>query len=118
MLSQPNRVSLPEILTTPAIAYMKKRLFHFSCDDQACKSLAKIISTYAHTAFPIGGSECAQATRESLLDMANRLAICNDESFALNPRQRPMLKSAINWYFSEVVTDQLQHDNLLNKLKR
>jgi len=95
---------------------MKKRQFNFSCTDNACEQLATVISTYAHAAFPVGGSACAQATRESLLDMASRIADCVDDSFAINTRQRPMLKSAITWYFTEVANDDLQRDALLQRI--
>ena len=96
---------------------MRKRQLHFNCTDHACEKLAEVLSTYAHAAFPIGGSECAQATRESLLDMANRMGNCIENTFAINARQRPMLKSAINWYFTEVESDNELRDDLLKRLK-
>ncbi len=97
---------------------MKKKQFQFPCDNDACSHLAKVLSTYVYAAFPIGGSECAQATRESLLDMAKRLADCKTDKFGINARQRPMLKSAINWYFSEVETDEARQNSLLEALMR
>lgn len=97
---------------------MKKRQLLFSCSHDACIKLASIISTYAHAAFPVGGSECAQATRESLLDMADRINNCRDDTVAINARQRPMLKSAINWYFADVETDDAQRNDLLERLQR
>ena len=96
---------------------MKKRQLHFICTNHACEKLAKVLSTYAHAAFPIGGSECAQATRESLLDMANRMDNCVENTFTINARQRPMLKSAINWYFTEVESNNELRDELLKRLK-
>ena len=97
---------------------MKKRMLSFSCIDNACENLATVIKYYAHAAFPVGGSECAQATRESLLDMAQRLDMTVEQSFALNRRQVPMLKSAITWYFSEVKQDDLLKERLLKQLQR
>ena len=97
---------------------MKKRQLHFICTNHACEKLAKVLSTYAHAAFPVGGSDCAQATRESLLDMALRLAENKDDVFAINPRQIPMLKSAIKWYFSEVEDNSHLQMSLLGKLSR
>ena len=97
---------------------MKKRRLNFSCADNACQQLAEIISAYSLAAFPIGGSECAQATRESLLDMASRLSKCEEASSLINTRQIPMLRSAINWYYSEIETDNTQQKTLLMQLKR
>ena len=97
---------------------MKKRRLQFSCADDACQHLSKTIIAYAHAAFPVGGSDCTQATRESLLDMALRLAENKEDVFAINPRQLPMLKSAIKWYFSEVEDNSHLQMSLLAKLSR
>lgn len=97
---------------------MKKRHLRFSCAEDTCQQLAKIISIYAHAAFPVGGSECAQATRESLLDMALRLSECQEKNFLINARQSPMLKSAIDWYYSEIEMDNTQQKALLIQIKR
>jgi len=97
---------------------MKKRTLNFSCADNLCENLATVIKYYAHAAFPIGGSECAQATRESLLDMAQRLNVTLEQSIVLNRRQVPMLKSAVKWYFSEVKQDNRLEQRLLKQLQR
>jgi hypothetical protein len=97
---------------------MKKRTLTFSCTDNSCQYLATIIKHYAHAAFPVGGSECAQATRESLVDMAYGLDSTMEISVAINRRQVPMLKSAIKWYFSEVKRDETLKQHLLQQLQR
>lgn len=97
---------------------MKKRTLPFSCENHACQHLSRVIQHYAHTAFPIGGSECAQASREALLALAHRLEHCTAMSLPINPRQAPMLKAAIKWYFSEIETDQALQARLLQQLQR
>jgi len=97
---------------------MKKRTLAFSCSDKSCQYLATIIKHYAYAAFPIGGSECAQATRESLVDMASRLDSTLETKIAINRRQVPMLKSAIKWYFAEVKQDEVLKEHLLQQLQR
>ena len=76
-----------------------------------------MIQHYAHAAFPIGGSECAQVSREALLAIAQRLANCSDAAIPLKPRQIPLLKAAIHWYFTEIKTDEALKIQLLQQLK-
>jgi hypothetical protein len=64
--------------------------------------LAQAIQAYAHAAFPPGGSECAQVSREALLDTARLCEQHAGGKLALNKRQLPQLRAAVSWYFSEV----------------
>lgn len=66
--------------------------------------MSKILFTYADAAYPKGGSPCSMATREALETMASQIqsAPCID----ISTRQRPMLKSAVKWYYEEVGESQ------------
>lgn len=96
---------------------MKRKTFVLSCGDNACALVATILRDYASAAYPPGGSECAQATRESLLQLADTIGNAEDHA-TINNRQRPFLKSAINWYYEDVTDNPQQHALLLERLKR
>ncbi len=96
---------------------MRKRTLPFPCLDNACRELATVIQYYADAAFMSGGSECAQATRESLLGLAEQL-INSDKGMNIQYRQVPLLRTAIKWYFVEVKQDQILENCLLQSLKR
>lgn len=100
---------------------MKHKTFVLSCADHACQQLAHILQEYAQAAYPPGGSECAQATRESLLQLADTISHAENSAenhAGINSRQRPFLKSAINWYYEDVIDNPEQHALLLDRLKR
>lgn len=81
---------------------MKRKTHEFDCDAGLASALARAISAYAHAAFPDGGSECAQVSREALLDTAR---LCTDHTggrLAVRRRQLVQLRSAVNWYFTEM----------------
>jgi hypothetical protein len=96
---------------------MRKRTLPFPCLDNICQELAIVIQYYADAAFMLGGSECAQATRESLLSLAEQL-INSDKGMNIQYRQVPLLKTAIKWYFEEVRQDPILENRLLQYLKR
>ncbi|MGV6808537.1 MAG: hypothetical protein ACWA5U_01550 [bacterium] len=88
---------------------MKKKSLSLHCQAQAPsalstqtlgKLLAEVLQHYAYAAYPIGGSECAQASREAVLTLSSRFATC-ETVLELRPRQRPILKSAIQWYYTD-----------------
>ena len=78
---------------------MKKRTFVFDGSEGAAQMLALILKHYADIAFPIGGSECAAASREALQAIA--ITITQSEHAEINRRQRPMLKSAVKWFYTQ-----------------
>ncbi|CAA6827717.1 MAG: Unknown protein [uncultured Thiotrichaceae bacterium] len=78
----------------------KKRTLGIDTTNGQGEALKKVITTYAHAAYPVGGSDCAAATRQALLDVADKLL--TSEMVDISARQRPMLKSAVSWYFTEV----------------
>ena len=73
----------------------------------AGKTLAQILGVYVKSAYPPGGSECTQATRSSLLQLAERIKdkAVEEEIILLRRRQLPLLRNAVEWYFSEVQPD-------------
>ena len=78
---------------------MKKRTFIFDTSEGAGESLSKVLSHYALAAYPQGGSDCAAASREALLNLVNRIQA--DDFCEINTRQRPILNVAVRWYFKE-----------------
>jgi hypothetical protein len=66
--------------------------------------LCEALRGYAQAAFPPGGSACAEAARESLLEIAARLereqAACG--SITLKGRQKGTLRGAVRVYFNEL----------------
>ncbi len=98
---------------------MKKRTFTINCvnDNDCCKELQHILACFINTAFPPNGSECAQATRSSLEELSHKIA-ANKPNCEINTRQRPLLKTAINWYFEEVTHNDSQHHALLNLISK
>lgn len=101
---------------------MKKRTFSIDCfnEKKLCQTLNDLLTLFINTAFPPSGSECAQATRESLLELNSRIADYKGNC-EINTRQRPLLKTAITWYFEEIeknVTKQQQLLQLISKKRR
>lgn len=95
----------------------KKRTLAINTTCGQGEALKKVITTYAHAAYPVGGSDCAAATRQALLDVADQLL--DSERVEISARQRPMLKSAVNWYFTEVEKDNSgMQEMLINQLSR
>jgi hypothetical protein len=66
--------------------------------------LVAVLHRYAHAAWPPGGSECAQASREALLTAAETMK----EGFAEHPgeayfnrRQRATFKAALEYHLEQ-----------------
>jgi hypothetical protein len=56
---------------------------------------------YAHAAWPVGGSECAQASRDSLLTFCDELEAeleSTRNEISLNKRQRSVYKAALEFH--------------------
>jgi len=83
---------------------MKHKTFtlHTHSADEA-RLLAEALSSYAHAAYPPGGTECAQVSRETLLTSAREIAAnaASSHGAELRRRQRSMMKAAVQWYFSD-----------------
>jgi hypothetical protein len=96
-----------------------KQGLEFDTDQGAGKTLCQVLRVYADAAYPQNGSECSQATRSSLLQLAERIADAGkkEQPVRLQRRQLPMLRSAVEWYFSEI-QKEMHHvrDALLARL--
>ena len=81
---------------------MSGKTFTLYAAPEEAAQLAEALATYAHAAFPPGGSECAQVSRETLLASARQVAeqAATVNGAELRRRQRKVFKSAIQWYFS------------------
>ena len=97
----------------------KKRIFHFDGSDGAAEMMVTILNHYANVAFPLGGSDCAAASREALQAIADNIA--QNELAEINRRQRPMLKSAVKWFYTEseyASPNEVMYDRLLSQLQK
>lgn len=96
---------------------MKKRMISFDTSAGAGKSMSEVITAYAHAAYPVGGSDCAATTRQALLEVADKLLGAGEVD--ISARQRPMLKAAINWYYTEVDKESPEmHERLASQFVR
>lgn len=98
---------------------MKKRTFSIDCsgENRLCEILHNLLTLFINTAFPPFGSECAQATRESLLILNTKIAN-NKGRCEINTRQRPLLKTAITWYFDEIENNKTKQKKLLQLISK
>jgi len=80
---------------------MKRRDVSVECDPATARHLAMVIRAFAHAAYPPGGSECAQAARQALLEIAGLCDAHGGGKLSLRRRHLPQLRSAVAWYFSE-----------------
>ena len=82
---------------------MKKRTFSFDGSQGKTEMMFSLLNHYANVAYPVGGSDCAAASREALQQIAQHIvkAEACGESAELNRRQRPMLKSAVTWFYTD-----------------
>jgi len=78
---------------------MRKRTFNFDGSQGAAQMMVTILNHYANVAYPIGGSDCAAASREALQTIATNIE--QNEQAEISRRQRPMLKSAVKWFYTE-----------------
>lgn len=60
--------------------------------------LCRAVHDYAHAAYPPGGSECAQASREALLSLAERWQQSPLEQLSYRRRQRAVIKAALEYH--------------------
>ena len=97
---------------------MARKTFRLGLDDRQRALWGAVLPAYGATAFPPGGSECAQAARAALEDLARRFAAAGDH-VDIGARQRPVLKAAVKWYFTEIVAGaEEDRDRLLAALHR
>jgi len=102
---------------------MKKRIFFFDGSEGAAEMMALILKHYTDVAFPIGGSDCAAASREAIQNIADAIMLAESKgnTAEINRRQRPMLKSAVKWFFTEseyAAPEDLMYNRLLSQFER
>ena len=73
------------------------------CDPCIRDILCTAIRDYAHTAYPVGGSECAQIARYTLLELAAGIEAGitgENQSIEVSKRPRAMVRAALEYYFN------------------
>jgi hypothetical protein len=80
---------------------MADKTFAIAVSQSQARKIAEAIEIYAHAAYPVGGSDCAQVSREALLDSAKAFSSLEADGIVqVRKRQRRPLKAAVDWYFS------------------
>lgn len=101
---------------------MKKRIFIFDGTDGAADMMEIILNHYIEVAFPIGGSDCAAASREALQSIVDKIKQADEVE--ISRRQRPMLKGAVKWYHSQYLQseyaalDDVMYNRLLSQFEK
>lgn len=92
-----------------------RRGIEFNTGQGAGKTLAQVLGVYINAAYPPDGSECSQATRSSLMQLVEKIGrkAAQQQTVNLPRRQLPMLRTAVDWYFSEI---QKGMDNIRDAL--
>lgn len=82
---------------------MKKRLFLFDGAEGVAEMMVAVLNHYANVAYPLGGSDCAAASREALREIASTIMKAQEDVglAELSRRQRPVLKAAVKWFYTE-----------------
>ena len=89
--------------------------------------IVAILNHYANVAYPVGGSDCAAASREALQAIATNImqAQAEGQEAEINRRQRPVLKSAVTWFYTESEyasnsgeVKEVMYDRLLSQFER
>ena len=80
---------------------VKRKTVAIECAAAAAGQLAAIVRCYAQAAYPEGGSECAQAARETLIDVATQCESHPGGVLSLRRKLLPQLRAAVRWYLSE-----------------
>lgn len=79
------------------------------CPRSLVDTLCQAINDYAPAAYPPGGSECAQAAREALLNAAQMLAANYDPQLGttkMSRRIRTHVIAAVDYHFADSDTVQ------------
>ena len=80
---------------------MADKTFAIAVSQSQALKIAEAIEVYAHAAYPVGGSDCAQVSRDALLDSAKAFSSLEADGIVqVRKRQRRPLKAAVDWYFS------------------
>lgn len=88
-------------------------------DEDQLAELVAVLQRYAHAAWPPGGSECAQASREALLTAAQAMQDSYHSGEAqFNRRQRATFRAALEYHMeqAEFQGSRDLYTELLNQL--
>ena len=82
---------------------MRRKTIPFDGTDGAAEMMVALLKYFADVAYPLGGSDCAAASREALQKIADTIITAQErEDMADIPRrQRALLKSAITWFYTD-----------------
>ena len=95
-----------------------KKTQALTLDTETAGQIALSIYAYAEAAYPAGGSECAQATNQTLKELAFNINRSSEKALVLKKRQLPLIKAAIRWYYSEEAQPEpgIDPEQLIKKL--
>ena len=92
---------------------MKQKTLELDCSQPLARQLARAVRAYAEAAFPPGGSECTQVSRQTLVESAVAIAEHGGGSLRIRKRQVVQLRAAVRWYFREIAPDEAAHGDTL-----
>lgn len=94
---------------------MKKRTFIFDGSGGAAQAMNAVLNHYANVAYPPGGSDCAATSRQAIMEIVDKIS--QDEMCEISRRQRPMLKAAVKWFYTESeYADMPGNDSIYQRL--
>lgn len=80
-----------------------RKKIQLCCDPDVRDILCTAIREYAHAAYPVGGAECAQVARYTLLELAAEIEAGitgENQSIEVSKRPRVMVRAALEYYFN------------------
>jgi hypothetical protein len=80
-----------------------RKKIQLCCDPDVRDILCTAIREYAHAAYPVGGTECAQVARYTLLELAAEIEAGitgENELIEVSKRPRVMVRAALEYYFN------------------
>ena len=95
---------------------MQRRSIGIRCDHPTAARLAEATRGYVDAAYPPGGSECAQAARNALLDTARLCEAHQAGELVLRRRQLALLRSVVHWYFGADGPGNVESGTQLDRL--
>lgn len=98
---------------------MRRKTFQFDGSEGAAEMMIALLNHYSNVAFPLGGSDCAAASCEALHTIIRTIKL--SEVSELSRRQRPILKSAVKWFYTQseyAAPSDPMYDRLLSQFQR
>jgi hypothetical protein len=80
---------------------VRKKTFTITAGPLGRQLLAEAIRSFAHAAYPPGGSDCAQVARETLFTTAETIEY-SDAVASASTRHRVLLRQAAEWYCDNI----------------